>query len=175
MRKITPLFISLLMAAVPALTQTQPARAQEPAWTTARVEKKMPALTNAAVLRKVRASRQKGYDRVVFEFDGNSLPDHRVEFKRPPFHLGESDQTVKVPGRAFISVMFRPAIGYNPDTGQRVVEGPEGSVRLTVLRALTSIYDYEGDVIYILGLSARKPFRAQALTDPARLVVDIKH
>lgn len=175
MRRIAPLFISLLMMAVPVLTHTQPARSQEAEWTTSRVEKKMPVRDSAAVLRKVRASRQKGYDRVVFEFEGDSLPDYWVQYKRPPFHLGESDQTVKVPGRAFVEVMFRPAIGYDPDTGRSVVEGPEGSLRLKVLRALKSIYDYEGDVIYVLGLSARKPFRARALTNPARLAVDIQH
>ena len=175
MRRIPLIFISLLLIAVPVLTRTQPTRPQEPAWTTSRVEKKMPVLDRPAVLRKIRASRQEGYDRVVFEFDGNSLPDYTVEFKRPPFTLDETNQVVKVPGRAFISVMFRPALGYDPDTGERVVEGPEGSLRLTVLRALKRIYDYEGDVIYVLGLSARKPFRAQALTNPTRLAVDIKN
>ena len=175
MKRIFLLFTSLLLLAMPVPTRTQPALPQEPEWMTSRLEKKMPALANAAVLRKVRASRQDGYDRVVFEFDGDSVPDHWVEYKRPPFNLGESDQIVKVPGRAFVSVMFRPAVGYNPDTGEKVIEGPEGRLRLTVLRALTNIYDYEGDVIYILGLSARKPFRVQALTNPARLAVDIKH
>ena len=171
MRRLTLLFILLLLMVAPALTRPP----QEPAWTTSRVEQKFPARVNAVVMRKVRASRQEGYDRVVFEFEGDSVPDYWLEYKRPPFFMDETERTVKVPGRAFIEVTFRPAVGHNIDTGERTIEEPDGPVRLTVLRALQNTYDHEGDVTYVLGLSARKPFRAQALTNPARLAVDIKY
>jgi hypothetical protein len=176
MRKIALLFISLMLMGAPVLTRPQPARPQEePEWTTARVEKKMPPRVNAVVLRKVRASRQAGYDRVVFEFDGDGVPDYWVEYKRPPFYQGETERTVKVAGRAFISVTFRPAVGHDIDTGQRLIEEPGDPVRLTVLRDLQNIEDHGGDVTYVLGLTARKPFRAQLLSNPARVALDIKY
>jgi hypothetical protein len=35
--------------------------------------------------------------------------------------------------------------------------------------------DFEGEVSWVLGLSARKPYRVHELSDPARLVIDIQH
>jgi hypothetical protein len=129
--------------------------------------------TNGGNLQKVRVAKHRGYDRVVFEFDGKTLPKSTVRFARPPFHLGESDSVVKVNGNAFIEAVFTSARAHDLETGRITVT--ETLARLSSVRETKRIYDHEGQVIYILGLPARKQFRVLTLMNPVRLVVDIKH
>lgn len=167
-------FILLVIIGL-AVTPGQRVSTQAPAWATKQIKKQMPAYKDGGVLREVRAASHSGYDSVVFEFNGDVVPSYTITYKRPPFYMGESDQRVSVAGRAFLQVSFTPAVAHDIDTNQVTVKSPDGLLNLTVLKEAKSIYDQGGYVEYVLGLSSSKPFRAQALTNPARLVVDIKH
>jgi hypothetical protein len=44
-----------------------------------------------------------------------------------------------------------------------------------VLKELKLICDFEGQVEWLLGLAARNGYRVLELTEPPRLVVDVRH
>lgn len=122
----------------------------------------------------VRAARNKGFDRVVFEFN-NALPPYQVKFANPPFNLDESDRVVKVAGKSFLEVTFTPAYGFNLETGIKTVTYKKGRLSLPSVQETSFIYDHEGMVIFIIGLKQQKNFRVNVLSNPARLVIDFKH
>lgn len=126
------------------------------------------------LLVNVRSSRNKGFDRVVFEFKEN-VPTYQVKFARPPFYLGESDEKVKVTGKSFVEVTFRRASGYDFEADKPAITHKESTHKLPVVQETAFIYDFEGDVIFIVGLKQSKNFRVTELSNPARLVVDFKH
>lgn len=145
-------------------------------WTNKSVEIKASATSeNNGVLSNVRVGKHKEYDRVVFEFSGEFVPGCKIDFAKPPFYLGESDETVKLTGTSFLQIAFTPAYAHDLESGQATIKNPDKLPRFPTLKEAKLTYDHEGQVIYILGLVAQKSFRAQALSNPARLVLDIKH
>lgn len=151
------------------------ASAEEARWTTRPVRRKRDAelAGGNAVLRDVRAARQRGFDRAVFEFAGAALPGYRIEYARPPFRRGESENVVRISGAAFLSVRFEPAQAHD-EAGRGTVNAATDRLRLPVIKEVAGIYDFEGQVGYVLGLAARKGFRVSELRSPTRLVIDVK-
>lgn len=123
----------------------------------------------------VRAARQDGYDRVVFELDGREAgaPGWTVEYVDDPRRDG-SGEPVEVKGEATLVVLIR-GTGYPFDTGveeagKAAVSGDVEVVQDVVLGSV-----FEGVYEAFIGLSAERPFTVFRLADPARLVVDIAH
>jgi len=124
---------------------------------------------------EVRVARQDGYDRVVFELDGDAggAPGWRVEYVDDPRRDG-SGEPVDVDGEAVLVVLIS-GTGYPFDTGREeatsaTVPGDTEVVTDVELGAV-----FEGTYEAFVGLSAERPFRVTRLADPARLVVDIEH
>jgi hypothetical protein len=46
---------------------------------------------------------------------------------------------------------------------------------LPVLKELTIICDFEAQVEWVVGLAARTPYRIAELSEPPRLVLDVRH
>lgn len=178
MRKLVSVLLMLVALNSIMLVETtsQSNQPKDGGWDVKPVEIAAPnAKEGSGELRKVRAGKHTGYDRVVFEFSGKSVPMCKVRYAEPPFNLGESDEVVKISGEAFLEVGFTPAAAHNLETGQITVVDPEKPVRSNALQEVKRIYDHEGQVIYVLGLIAQRQFRVQTLSNPSRLVVDIKH
>lgn len=127
-----------------------------------------------AVLREVRAASQEGFDRVVFEFEGSSVPGYRVGYINPPAVQCGSGEAVEVAGSALLQVRLSPAQAHT-EAGEATVRERERRPGLPVLQEMESICDFEADVTWVLGLAARSRFRVQELASPARLVIDIEH
>ena len=125
------------------------------------------------ILRGVRTARHDDYDRVVFEFD-SGVPAWRIEYVDSPQHECGSGEPVRVDGDGWLHVAFEPANAHTEEgqaTAQRRLVDPAGAN----LRELRRICDFEAHVDYVIGVGSPNPYRAFALTQPARLVVDIRN
>ena len=125
----------------------------------------------AVVLRDVRTGDQQTFDRVVFEMEGPKLPEYDVKYVPRPVHCG-SGLPVQVDGRAFLQVRLSPARAHT-EAGAPTVATLQRKVRLPVIREVRESCDFEAEVTWVVGLSARKEYHVLELEEPARLVIDI--
>ncbi len=132
------------------------------------------------VLRAVEArtapSPTPGYDRVVFEFTGggDSVPGYRVEYTTKPVQRCGSGDPVTVAGAGRLIVRFEPAQAHD-EHGSLAPAERHRTTGLPAVRELTLICDFEGQVAWVLGITAPSEYRVSELTGPARLVVDVRH
>lgn len=129
---------------------------------------------------KMRVSKNKGFDRVVFEFEEKEVPEYTVYYTKPPILLDAShienpskptaDEIIKVKGKAFVIISF--ALGFEvTKTGAKF---PAEQI-FPVLQDVQPVDWFENFFTFAAGLKAKKPFRVQELSNPTRLVVDFKH
>lgn len=122
----------------------------------------------------VRTARHEGYDRVVFEFDGE-LPGYEVMYAEPPIRESGSGNEVSVQGDAVVTVRMTPASGvrFTDDGYEEVYSGPDRvpGAGATVTEVV-EVGDFEGQTTWAVGLADRVDFAVTALQSPARLVVD---
>ena len=141
--------------------------------TTEPVDQQRPTI-DPAVLRDVRAAAQATFDRVVFEFQAAPVPGYHIAYADDPARDCGSGETVNVQGATRVVVRLSPAQAHT-DEGVATVKGLERHLTLPVLQELELSCDFEGEVSWVLGLSARRPYRVSELASPPRLVVDIQH
>jgi hypothetical protein len=111
-----------------------------------------------------------GYDRVVFEFAGDSVPGYRVEYTTKPVQRCGSGDPVKVAGTGRLVVRFEPAEAHDLTAAER-----HRTPALPAVRELTLVCDFEGQVEWVLGIATPAAYRVSELTGPSRLVLDVKH
>lgn len=120
------------------------------------------------VLTTVRAARQPGYDRVVFDFGPGALP---------PFVVEQVDQVIQggsgfvkpVAGNVFMVARFIQAGGSGEYRGATQVRPDTEIVREVVLST-----NFEGALEFGIGLTGRSCPRLSVLESPARLVLDFE-
>jgi len=116
----------------------------------------------------VRVGTHPRYDRMVWEFRAGKLPDITVQTARPPFKLDPSDLPVTIQGKAFLKIrLTNVAVETVPAKADDLTPGYP---MLVELRQTTG---YEGDTVWIAGLSGPACVRVMILSSPARLVVDV--
>lgn len=129
-------------------------------------------------LRQVRASRQKNFDRVEFEFD-SAVPNYLIHYLTSRFYTDDDEQRrrIRIAGNAFLQIeMFQiPYDERQDEFAQRKGFAPVGKLRMPSLREIEDKGLFEGSYIFLLGRSSRNVFRVTELSNPARLVVDLKH
>jgi hypothetical protein len=126
---------------------------------------------NPAFLKEVRVAKNKGFDRIVFEFTGD-LPPFSIEYVKPPI-TGTSENVIKVSGRYFVEITFHSLI-FPEDANYKYKMIEKANLKLPVISELQEIEWFEGDRPFAVGLKAKKDFRVSQLANPARLVVDFK-
>jgi hypothetical protein len=173
--KLLMTLLGALFLCAPTLAPARVALNFAPAegeWTNGIVEKAR-AGSAPTTLRSVRAARNKDFDRVVFEFAGQEVSGYHVEYvKRPIENCGEG-KVVRVAGGGFLRVRLTPAQAHT-EQGTATIKDRERRMRLGVLREMELICDFEGQVEWVLGVASPNRFRVLELSNPARLVVDIK-
>ncbi|MBU4215499.1 MAG: hypothetical protein KJ792_12685 [Actinobacteria bacterium] len=133
-----------------------------------------PSAGAALTVSDVTVATHEGYDRVVLTLGGAGAPGWRVEYVAAPVD-DPSGQPLAVAGAAYLQVLI-DGTGYPYDTGVAEWAGsplqPSGlpQVREVNLRGV-----FEGQTQAFVGLDHTAPFRVFALTDPARLVIDVQH
>lgn len=130
-----------------------------------------------ALLREVRTARHDGFERIVFEFDGDEVPSHRIGYVEGPIRQPGSGNRIEVAGPEYLEVRLQPAAGVDlrgaepretyrgPDRVDLSAQGPG--------RELVFVGDFESNMAWVVGSERRAPFAAEFLADPLRLVVDI--
>jgi hypothetical protein len=169
--------ITLIVAAVAAMTVVVPASASAtPSYcgiTWGSVEKTAP-WTAATELTNIRSGRQDCYDRLVFDFRGNTQGYH-VSYVAQVTKDG-SGQPVPLRGGAFLQVVVGgPAYDENGNLTYSFANEAE-LVNVTgyqTFRQVAWAGSFEGSTTVGIGVRARLPFRV--LTLPNRIVVDVAH
>ena len=141
--------------------------------TTGVVEKLKPNI-GVVVLKEVRTTQHDGFDRVEFEFEGNTIPSYHIEYIDKPIRQCGSGEVVQVAGDAWIEVRFSPAQAHT-DSGEPTVRDRERSISFPILKEVESTCDFEAEVIWVLGVASPNRYRILELANPTRLAVDVKH
>lgn len=128
-----------------------------------------------ALLKDVRIGvhpEQGGWERIVFEFNGPSLPPAKVEYVQTAAACG-SGQPVSLSGTAVLQVRISQSAAH--DSAGKVTVGSTDSKGPgnTILQAKQTC-DFEGTVTWHLGLKGKQNFKVTTLQSPTRLVIDIK-
>ena len=125
-------------------------------------------------LTDVRSGDHEGFVRVVFEFTGTGTPMWDVGYAAPPFTGGGSGENVPVLGSAFLKVHVMPGTRYDIDDGTLVYTGDTMiDPGLDPIVEIRFVDDFEADMVWVIGLTTERPFTAEVLQDPLRLVIDI--
>lgn len=125
-----------------------------------------------ATLVDVRTGQHEGFDRVVFEFI-DAPPEYRVEYIDEAIGCG-SGEPIAVDGAALLQVRFNIAQAHD-EQGQPTVSFDRASPGLPSMLEIVRTCDFEGVVIWVLGLPEELDFQVTALEAPLRLAVDIAH
>ncbi|HUQ34069.1 MAG TPA: hypothetical protein VM095_18250 [Pyrinomonadaceae bacterium] len=124
---------------------------------------------------KVRFGKHSGFDRVVFEVDGD-LIGYYVDYGKPPFQAEAGETSVKVRGKAFVEISLYPVSASDKSIAaneKRLAE--QNKLKMPLIREAKPVEWFEGELRYVIGLKRQAPFRVHVLSNPTRLVVDFKH
>lgn len=124
----------------------------------------------------VRTAQHDGYSRLVFDFGGtDGVPAYDVRYQTGPFH-DIADREVAVAGAAFLVVHLRPAMraDLNHPDAPLTYAGPlRFDPGAASVAEVVFLEDFEGEMIWVVGLTAPKPFAVGTLTHPPRIYLDI--
>jgi hypothetical protein len=158
----------------PLTTEPPPAppSGQDP-WTAGRVavEHEIDAV---AVLQELRVGQNEGFDRLVFVFDEGQIPSYTVEYVDRPVRACGSGHVVEIAGDGWLSVRFTPARAYTEE-GVATVHDRDRRFAFPVIRQVRNTCDFEAHLEWVVGAGSPNRFRVLELSDPARVVVDIRH
>ncbi|MCW8193709.1 hypothetical protein F6455_02785 [Proteobacteria bacterium 005FR1] len=127
----------------------------------------------AVTLVAVRTGTHEGFDRVVFEFD-ERIPGYHFEYIDQPVRKCGSGMVAPLAGDGWLEVRMYPANAHTEE-GQPTVAERERMPKLPVLLELELTCDFEAVVTWVLGLESPNRFQARELSNPPRLVVDVRH
>ncbi|HLF72560.1 MAG TPA: hypothetical protein VI759_10455 [Dehalococcoidia bacterium] len=126
--------------------------------------------TNPAILSDIYVEGHpgEGFDRIVIEFEG-AFPDGTVEYIDAASACG-SGLPVALDGEAILAIRMQPAQAHEDGVPTVPVSVP--GTGFEILEAEQTC-DFEGVVVWVIGVDELKGFRVTVLTGPSRLVIDI--
>ncbi len=123
----------------------------------------------SSTLTAIRAAHNPGFDRLVFEWSGAAVPQY--EIKVASTFVAPSGQSVRVDGNAFFSVRVNGQA--HTDAGARSYPQPDPfRPGLPLIREVKLVEDFEGVVIFGVGLERLACPTVLTLLSPARIVID---
>jgi hypothetical protein len=126
-----------------------------------------------AVLTDVRVGTHDGYDRIVFEFEGDEFSPWEVKYVAQPTACG-SGKDVMFGGTAALQVNLFQAQAHD-EQGQLTIPSIDIAAGYPAIVQALSTCDFEALVTWVVGTDGDLPFRAFELTEPSRLVIDVQH
>lgn len=132
------------------------------------------SVSGVATLGAVRTGQHDDFDRVVFEFEGSELPGYHLEYIDKPVRQCGSGNAVEIAGDGWLEVRMVPSQAHT-EAGEPTITERERMLDLPVLREMELTCDFEADVTWVLGTSSPNRYRVMELSNPTRLVVDIRH
>jgi hypothetical protein len=119
----------------------------------------------------LRAAHNPGSDRLVIEFTGTVIPQY--EIKPETAFIAPSGAAIRVDGNAFLSV--RVGGRAHTDAGQRSYAQPDPyRPGLPLIREVKLVTDFEGAVIFGVGLERAACPAVLVLSSPPRIVLDLQ-
>jgi hypothetical protein len=147
--------------------------AAEPfAGTTASVEQPRQGPVPGPELVAVRTERHPGFVRTVFEFRGAALPGYHAGYLPRGARECGSGQPASVAGQAWLELRLSPARAHG-EHGASPSFPTDLTPRLGPLLELRQTCDFEGVLVWVLGLGSRVPYRVRELDTPARIAIDV--
>lgn len=126
-----------------------------------------------ATIDTIWADRHDGYDRLVIAFEEATIPGYRAEYLRgPAMHCG-SGNAVTTDGTDVLELRIEPARGYD-ERGASTVRHEERKLTLPGIQEVEVTCDFEAVFTLAVGVRDLLPFRIQELSDPARIVLDVR-
>ena len=146
-------------------------------WTTKPFSRAHNSSNQASYIKVVRAAKQAGFDRVVYEFEG-PFPNYRIEYLNGRLYDTEAGrQHIRQAGNIFLQINF-----FVIPTGDEQLKFtnaknfvPRGRLRMPSLQSVKDKVLFEGYYDFLMGVSSRKPYRVTELSNPLRLVIDFQH
>jgi hypothetical protein len=132
------------------------------------------AATHVVLVQKAETTCCNGFDRVVLTCEGFHHPSWKVRYVGPLIQQCGSGNNIAVTGNAFLQISMDTAQAHT-DTGQPTITDRNRHLNCPNLKQLALTCDFEGKVVFVLGLVSKKPYRVVELQNPTRLVVDVKH
>lgn len=124
-----------------------------------------------ANVKTVKAASHDGYDRWVMTFEGNAMPNYRVERADSARFYDGNGNPLSLAGNAGMSVIVEGGTGAQSYGGAKRFK-PVGSPKNMTETALLG--DYEGDVGWGLGLKQAACYRVFEISNPPGIVVDVQ-
>jgi hypothetical protein len=123
----------------------------------------------------VRVGSHDGFDRVVFELEGDALAGWHVRYDDEPTAQG-TGEPIAYEGATALAVAIHnvtlpPDLPEDIEHWDGTVAGAEGGVVTEVV----SDTIFEGIHTFVIGTSDERPFLIERLEDPQRVVIDIVH
>ena len=129
------------------------------------------ASTAVPTLTQIRATHHSGYDRLVFEFRGRVPTQHGARYVSQV--VGPSGLPVHIVGSALLRVQFSPTLGHNAQGG--ITYGPaRRTYALPNIIQVVNAEDFEAVLSFGVGLARQEPFHMFTLTNPSRVVIDVR-
>jgi hypothetical protein len=134
-------------------------------------------VTPASLLNVIRVAEQRGYERVVFEFDGLA-PAYDVRYV-DEVREDPTGKSVPLAGNAFLLVVMPggtldTAFQVTNPADARSYRGPQ-RIRpdLQQVKEIAAVGDFEAVLSFGTGVDHQAPFRVLRLADPGRIIVDV--
>jgi hypothetical protein len=117
------------------------------------------------------AKQSSGVESMTFTFaDTKVLPKYLVKYVDAVRQHPEGDP-VALPGSAFLQVGFALT---NPNTHGRLSVPPDVAPAQPLVKEILLVRNLDGDLAFGVGLDRRAPFRVRELSEPTRLVVEVR-
>lgn len=122
----------------------------------------------------IRAASHPGFDRFVVTFAGDEFPAYLAEISNGPAIQCGSGEPVELPGNGVLTLRLESARAHD-DAGSGTLPIRDLQPGLMSLLEARLICDFEGQLEWAFGVAEPSSFRVLELTDPTRIVLDIRH
>lgn len=133
------------------------------------------AAARTAQVNNLRVGGHNGFDRVVIDYKGKK-PAVKLSLVNNLYSCGKGDK-LSIPGSKILQIDLTPAQAHN-QKGQDVYTGPgqlsTASFNLSTIKGVRMACDFEGHVTFGIGVKNLKSYSVSHLSDPKRVVVDLK-
>jgi peptidoglycan hydrolase-like protein with peptidoglycan-binding domain len=127
-----------------------------------------------ATLRRIRAARHDGYDRVVFEFYGGR-PAYNIHYAAVA-RQGGSGRPIATSAVTALQIDLQARTVFLDDPGFPRSFSPSSlTPKLPTLRTVRYGGQFEGQSTFGAGVRGRTGFRVIELANPTRIVIDVRH
>lgn len=124
-------------------------------------------------LTEVRTAEHPDFDRFVVQLDGAGLPGYSLGYVEGASRCG-SGEPVDLDGGAMLVLRLEPARAHD-DLGNPTVAARSWDLAMPSITEAALICDFEAVTEFALGVVQEERYRLTTLTDPTRIVLDIRH